>query len=200
MLSAQRVGTCQGVSVGAARKVIGVDATQLIFDGYQSIESRPHRDTQGEVCCNTASCVPASPEKDIHPPLKFDNMGWDEQVNAATASACTDEAPQTPHAARFSAPGGKRFIRNQPPEVTTMANLNPVPFEKIPDFLQNVMHAYDEELGGSGFVQVFAHAPEVFRKFIDFYFDLELETRGAVDGVITELARLMVARQNNCGL
>lgn len=81
-----------------------------------------------------------------------------------------------------------------------MPNLDPVPFEKIPSFLQNVMHAYDEELGGSGFVQVFAHAPDVFRKFIDFYFDLELETRGAVDGVITELARLMVAQQNNCSL
>ena len=28
----------------------------------------------------------------------------------------------------------------------------------------------------------------------------ELETRGAVDGVITELARLMVAQKNNCHL
>ena len=59
---------------------------------------------------------------------------------------------------------------------------------------------YDDELGGSGFVQVFAHAPEVFKHFIDFYFKLELETRGAVDGVITELARLMVAQKNNCHL
>ena len=81
-----------------------------------------------------------------------------------------------------------------------MARIPPVPFEKIPGFLQNVMHAYDEELGGSEFVQVFAHAPEIFKKFIDFYFALELETRGAVDGVITELARLMVAQKNNCFL
>lgn len=81
-----------------------------------------------------------------------------------------------------------------------MPNLSSVPFEKIPSFLRNIMHAYDEELGGSEFVQVFAHAPDVFKKFIDFYFALELETRGAVDGVITELSRLMVARQNNCSL
>ncbi|MGE0487156.1 MAG: hypothetical protein AB7Q81_23590 [Gammaproteobacteria bacterium] len=81
-----------------------------------------------------------------------------------------------------------------------MANLSPVPFADIPDYLQNVMHAYDDELGGSGFVQVFAHAPEVFKHFIDFYFKLELETRGVVDGVITELARLMVAQKNNCHL
>ena len=82
-----------------------------------------------------------------------------------------------------------------------MPNIPPVPFDKVPPFLQNIMHAYDdEELGGSGFVQVFAHAPEVFKKFIDFYFELELETRGAIDAVITELARLMVARQNGCSL
>ena len=81
-----------------------------------------------------------------------------------------------------------------------MARLPAVPFEKIPDYLQHIMHAYDEELGGSEFVQVFAHAPAVFKKFIDFYFALELETRGAVDGVITELARLMVAQKNQCHL
>ena len=81
-----------------------------------------------------------------------------------------------------------------------MARLSAVPFDKVPGYLQDVMHAYDEELGGSGFVQVFAHAPEVFRKFIDFYFGLELETRGAVTTRITELARLMVARQNDCSL
>ena len=81
-----------------------------------------------------------------------------------------------------------------------MAHLSDVPFTQVPDYLQNVMHAYDDELGGSGFVQVFAHAPEVFKHFIDFHFKLELETRGAVDGVITELARLMVAQKNNCHL
>lgn len=81
-----------------------------------------------------------------------------------------------------------------------MAHLSPLPFEQVPAFLQNVMRAYDDELGGSGFVQVFAHAPVVFKQFIDFYFKLELETRGAVDGVITELARLMVAQKNNCHL
>lgn len=81
-----------------------------------------------------------------------------------------------------------------------MSRISPVPFEQVPEYLQDVMHAYDEELGGSGFVQVFAHAPEVFRKFIDYYFELELQTRGKVDGVITELARLMVAQKNNCHL
>ncbi len=81
-----------------------------------------------------------------------------------------------------------------------MANVSAVPFEEVPEFLKTIMHAYDEELGGSEFVQVFAHASQVYKKFIDYYFALELETRGAVDGVITELSRLMVAQKNNCSL
>ena len=81
-----------------------------------------------------------------------------------------------------------------------MSHLSAVPFEKVPEDLQAVMRQYDEELGGSGFVQVFAHAPQVFRSFIEFYFPLELKTRGAVTTKITELARLMVAQKNNCHL
>jgi len=81
-----------------------------------------------------------------------------------------------------------------------MARLDALPFEQVPDDLKNIMRAYDEELGGSGFVQVFAHAPDTFRRFIEFYFPLELEARGEVDTPITELARLMVAQKNNCHL
>ena len=81
-----------------------------------------------------------------------------------------------------------------------MARLSAVPFEQVPKDLQAVMRQYDEELGGSGCVQVLANAPDVFRKFIDFYFPLELETRGAVTTKITELARLMVAQKNECNL
>ena len=81
-----------------------------------------------------------------------------------------------------------------------MARLSAVPFEQVPKDLQAVMRQYDEEVGGSGFVQVLANAPDVFRKFIDFYFPLELETRGAVTTKITELARLMVAQKNECNL
>jgi hypothetical protein len=81
-----------------------------------------------------------------------------------------------------------------------MTRLESLPFEQVPDDLKKIMRAYDEELGGSGFVQVFAHAPDTFRRFIDFYFPLELEVRGAVNTKITELARLMVAQKNNCHL
>ncbi|HVB79935.1 MAG TPA: hypothetical protein VNE82_08300 [Candidatus Binataceae bacterium] len=81
-----------------------------------------------------------------------------------------------------------------------MARLSSIPFEKVDPQLQTVMREYDLELGGSGFVQVLAHAPEVFKAFIDFYFPLVSTTRGSVNMKLTELARLKVAEKNECGL
>ena len=81
-----------------------------------------------------------------------------------------------------------------------MARVSAVPFENVAQPLQQIMHAYDDELGGSEFVQIFAHAPEVYQSFIDYYFNLVLEVRGAITGEVTELARLMVARKNDCFL
>ena len=81
-----------------------------------------------------------------------------------------------------------------------MARVSAVPFENVAQPLQQIMHAYDDELGGSEFVQIFAHAPEVYQSFIDYYFNLVLEVRGAITGEVTELARLMVARKNHCFL
>jgi hypothetical protein len=81
-----------------------------------------------------------------------------------------------------------------------MPHVSYVPFEAVDRELQKIMHEYDEELGGSDFVKVFAHAPEVFKSFIRFYFPLITETRGAVDMKLTELARLKVAELNGCHL
>jgi hypothetical protein len=81
-----------------------------------------------------------------------------------------------------------------------MSRVSAVPFAQIPPDLQNIMREYDKELGGSEFVQVFAHAPDVFRSFINFYFPLVSETRGTVDMKLTELARLKVAEKNECNL
>jgi len=81
-----------------------------------------------------------------------------------------------------------------------MPRVSTVPFEQITPDLQAVMREYDKELGGSEFVQVFAHAPDVFRSFINFYFPLVSQTRGTIDMKLTELARLKVAEQNDCNL
>ena len=44
-----------------------------------------------------------------------------------------------------------------------MPHISYLPFAAVDSELQAVMHEYDDELGGSEFVQVFAHAPEVFK-------------------------------------
>ena len=81
-----------------------------------------------------------------------------------------------------------------------MPHISYLPFAAVDAELQTVMHEYDDELGGSEFVQVFAHAPEVFKSFIRFYFSLITETRGTIDMKLTELARLKVAEINSCHL
>jgi hypothetical protein len=81
-----------------------------------------------------------------------------------------------------------------------MPRVSAIPFEKIDSELQTVMREYDKELGGSEFVQVFAHAPQVFKSFINFYFPLVSETRGSIDMKLTELARMKVAEKNECNL
>ena len=61
-----------------------------------------------------------------------------------------------------------------------MPRVSLVPFDKIDPELQKVMASYDEELGGSEFVRVYAHAPEVFKRFIAFYFPLQPNPRSPV--------------------
>ena len=81
-----------------------------------------------------------------------------------------------------------------------MPRVSAIPFENIDPELQTVMREYDKELGGSEFVQVFAHVPEVFKSFINFYFPLVSETRGSIDMKLTELARMKVAEKNEYNL
>ena len=62
-----------------------------------------------------------------------------------------------------------------------MAHVSPVPFEQIDPEVQQIMQTYDKEYGGSAFLQAFAHAPEVFKSFVNYYFPLIFETRGSID-------------------
>ncbi len=51
-----------------------------------------------------------------------------------------------------------------------MARLSSIPFEKVDPELQAVMHEYDVELGGSGFVQVLAHHRMSSKTSLNFIF------------------------------
>ena len=81
-----------------------------------------------------------------------------------------------------------------------MAHIGSLPFDQIDPDVQKIMQTYDTEYGGSEFVQVFAHAPEVYKAFCNYYFPLIFETRGSLDMKLTELVRLKVAQRNDCAL
>jgi hypothetical protein len=81
-----------------------------------------------------------------------------------------------------------------------VANIRLLPFAEVDSSVQEIMRTYDKEYMGSDFVRAFAHAPEVFKSFVDYYFPLIFETRGSVDMCLTEMTRLKVAEQNDCNL
>ena len=81
-----------------------------------------------------------------------------------------------------------------------MAHVSAVPFDQIDPEVQQAMQAYDKEYGGSEFLQAFAHAPDVFKSFVNYYFPLIFETRGSIDMKLTEMVRLKVAEHNDCAL
>ena len=81
-----------------------------------------------------------------------------------------------------------------------MAHVSAVPFDQIDPDVQKVMQTYDKEYGGSEFLQAFAHAPEVVKSFINYYFPLVFETRGSIDMKLTEMVWLKVAERNDCDL
>ena len=81
-----------------------------------------------------------------------------------------------------------------------MAYVSLVPFTQIDPSVQDIMRTYDKEYMGSDFVRAFAHTPQVFKSFVNYYFPLIFETRGSLDMRLTEMVRLKVAEKNDCNL
>jgi len=50
-----------------------------------------------------------------------------------------------------------------------MAYVSLVPFAQVDPGVQDIMRTYDKEYAGSEFLRAFAHAPEVFRSFVNYY-------------------------------
>lgn len=75
-----------------------------------------------------------------------------------------------------------------------------VPLERIPASLRSTMEDVDSAIGGSEWMQVFAHAPEMYGDFVKFYYDHVMSDRGGISVRLTELARHRVALHNECYL
>lgn len=50
-----------------------------------------------------------------------------------------------------------------------MLRIRPVPFAEMDDGMRALVRASDEALGGSEWLQAFAHAPDIFKPFARFY-------------------------------
>lgn len=68
--------------------------------------------------------------------------------------------------------------------------------ESMSPQMQELVKVFDEWVGDTVFARVMAHCPEMFLKFNDFY-DSTLNG-GTVESEIKELARLRLARRNDC--
>jgi len=81
-----------------------------------------------------------------------------------------------------------------------MLRIRPVPFEAMDDGMRALVTASDEALGGSEWLQAFAHTPDLFKPFARFYYDHIMTERAGISLKLTELVRHVVAEQNECQL
>jgi len=61
--------------------------------------------------------------------------------------------------------------------------------------MRQMVETYDQWIGDTVYARVMAHYPELFKRFNDFYAFL---LDGSVESEIKELARLRLARLNDC--
>lgn len=81
-----------------------------------------------------------------------------------------------------------------------MLRVSKVPFEKVDPDLQKIMQQSDEALGGSEWIQVFAHTTDLYKHFVDFYYSHIMVDADGISVKLTELIRHKVAQVNECQL
>ena len=75
-----------------------------------------------------------------------------------------------------------------------------VPVEQIAPRVRELMGAVDGAIGGSEWMQVFAHSPELYADFSQFYYDHIMTESDGITVRLTELVRHRVALLNECYL
>jgi hypothetical protein len=81
-----------------------------------------------------------------------------------------------------------------------MWRVSPVPFEQMDEGMRAIVRASDEALGGSEWIQAFAHAPDIYKPFVRFYYEYIMTDRAGISLKLTELVRHVVAEKNQCQL
>lgn len=81
-----------------------------------------------------------------------------------------------------------------------MLRIDKVPYDEMHPSLQKRMHESDTALGGSEWIQVFAQTPDLYRNFVDFYYENIMAENDGISVKLTELVRKKVALINECSL
>jgi alkylhydroperoxidase family enzyme len=76
-----------------------------------------------------------------------------------------------------------------------MPQLKLVDPAKMPEDIRQLTETFDQWIGDTVYARVMANNPQVFKKFYEFYGSL---LGGNVESESKELARLRLARLNNC--
>lgn len=81
-----------------------------------------------------------------------------------------------------------------------MSHISKIPFERLDQHLQTSMRESDAALGGSEWLQVLAHTPELYKSFSKFYYEHIMADSDGVSVKLTELVRHKIALINQCHL
>jgi hypothetical protein len=81
-----------------------------------------------------------------------------------------------------------------------MPRLTPVPYDEMDEELRAMAKTSDEALGGSQWLQYFAHAPDLHKELSAFYGNFILAERNGIRSRTIELVRRKVAEWNECRL
>jgi hypothetical protein len=75
-----------------------------------------------------------------------------------------------------------------------------VPADQVDDGIRDLMAASEEALGGSEWIQVMAQSPDLYKAFVQFYYDHVMVESEGLSLRLTELVRHRVAVHNECFL
>jgi len=81
-----------------------------------------------------------------------------------------------------------------------MPRVSAVPYSKMDPEPKAIVHASDEALNGSEWVQYFCHPKELYKSFVKFYYDHVATEEYGISWKLSEMMRHMVAVHNTCTL
>ena len=81
-----------------------------------------------------------------------------------------------------------------------MERISKVPLERLDPEIKAMMRASDEAIGGSEWIQYYAHTPDLFKQFVKFYYAHIMNDDAGIGVKLTELIRHKVNEYNQCQL